>query len=112
MYDSSLMADDYRLYRVRHGDRHSMTDGTTWGQPGSLVEVPVYWAMDDWPQFEPAPNRAGLKAPSAVLEIWTEELRYAHRHAPGTRARPTQFHAALGDLRRGHAWGLDLQESG
>jgi peptidoglycan/xylan/chitin deacetylase (PgdA/CDA1 family) len=98
-YDSSLMADDYRLYRVRHGDRHSLTDGTSWGRPGSLVEVPVYWAMDDWPQFEPAPNRAGLKAPSAVLEIWTEELRYAHRHAPGGLVMITVHPECIG---RGH----------
>src|SRR5262245_22743428 len=35
-YDSSLMADDYRPYRIRRGDRHSTTDGTTWGEPGDL----------------------------------------------------------------------------
>ena len=57
-YDSSLMAGDYELYRVRHGDRHSSADGTTWGRAGSLVEVPVYWAMDDWPHFEPGDERA------------------------------------------------------
>ena len=33
-YDSSLMANDYDLYRVRRGDRHSMLDGTQWGAPG------------------------------------------------------------------------------
>ena len=27
-YDSSLMADDYELYRIRRGDRHSVTEGT------------------------------------------------------------------------------------
>ena len=99
VYDSSLMAGDYDLYRVRHGDRHSLIDGTTWGTPGKLVEVPVYWAMDDWPQFEPAPNRAGLKAPSAVLEIWTEELRYAHQHAPGGLVMITVHPECIG---RGH----------
>jgi peptidoglycan-N-acetylglucosamine deacetylase len=85
VYDSSLMADDYGLYRVRRGDRHSTTTGTTFGKVGSLVEVPVYWGLDDWPQFEPAPERGrdGLTAPSRVLEVWTEELRYAHAHALG-----------------------------
>jgi peptidoglycan/xylan/chitin deacetylase (PgdA/CDA1 family) len=29
-YDSSLMADDYSLYKVRFGDRHSLVEGTTW----------------------------------------------------------------------------------
>ncbi len=85
VYDSSLMADDYRLYRVRRGDRHSTADGTTFGHEGRLVEVPVYWGLDDWPQFEPAPERGrdGLAAPSRVLEVWTDELRYAHEHATG-----------------------------
>ena len=82
-YDSSLMSDDYRLFRVRHGDRHSIADGTTFGAEGRLVQVPVYWGLDDWPLFEPAPGRDGLAAPSRVLEIWTGELRYAWEHAPG-----------------------------
>jgi peptidoglycan/xylan/chitin deacetylase (PgdA/CDA1 family) len=98
-YDSSLMADDYALYRVRHGDRHSKEDGTTWGVAGALVEVPVYWAMDDWPHFEPASNRPGLSAPSAVLEIWAEELRYAHQHAPGGLVMVTVHPECIG---RGH----------
>ena len=98
-YDSSLMADDYRPYRIRSGDRHSTTDGTTWGEPSGLVEVPVYWAMDDWPHFEPGPGRSGLSAPSAVLEIWTEELRYAHDHAPGGLVMVTMHPECIG---RGH----------
>jgi peptidoglycan/xylan/chitin deacetylase (PgdA/CDA1 family) len=98
-YDSSLMGDDYALYRVRHGDRHSTTDGTTWGTSGNLVEVPVYWAMDDWPHFEPGPGRSGLSAPSAVLEIWTEELRYAAEHAPGGLVMVTVHPECIG---RGH----------
>jgi peptidoglycan-N-acetylglucosamine deacetylase len=98
-YDSSLMADDYDLYRVRHGDRHTTTDGTAWGRPGALVEVPVYWAMDDWPHFEPGPGRPGLSAPSAVLEIWTAELLYAYDHAPGGLVMVTMHPECIG---RGH----------
>ncbi len=98
-YDSSLMADDYNLYRIRHGDRHSTAEGTTWGRESSLVEVPVYWAMDDWPHFEPGPGRSGLAAPSSVLEIWTEELRYAHEHAPGGLVMVTVHPECIG---RGH----------
>jgi len=83
VYDSSLMADDYRLYRTRHGDHHSTTAGTTFGREGALVQVPVYWGLDDWPIFEPGPGRDGLAAPSRVLEIWSGELHYAWQHAPG-----------------------------
>jgi peptidoglycan/xylan/chitin deacetylase (PgdA/CDA1 family) len=101
VYDSSLMADDYRLHRVRHGDRHSVTEGSRFGREGALVEVPVSWTLDDWPQFEPAPavGRDGLSAPSKVLEIWTEELRYAHARAPGGLLTITMHPECIG---RGH----------
>ncbi len=98
-YDSSLMADDYRLHRVRHGDRHDLASGTHWGTEGDLVEVPVYWALDDWPHFEPGPGRSGLAAPSAVLEIWVAELRYAYWHAPGGLLTITVHPECIG---RGH----------
>jgi peptidoglycan/xylan/chitin deacetylase (PgdA/CDA1 family) len=98
-YDSSLMADDYRLYRVRHGDRHSTSEGTTWGTASSLVEVPVYWAMDDWPHFEPRSGGPGLAAPSTVLEIWTAELRYAYDNEPGGLVMVTVHPECIG---RGH----------
>jgi peptidoglycan/xylan/chitin deacetylase (PgdA/CDA1 family) len=100
-YDSSLMADDYRLYRVRMGDRHSIAEGSRFGPEGDLVEVPVSWALDDWPHFEPSSSgdRDGLSAPSKVLEIWTEELRYAHAHAPGGLLTITMHPECIG---RGH----------
>jgi peptidoglycan/xylan/chitin deacetylase (PgdA/CDA1 family) len=100
-YDSSLMADDYRLYRVRHGDQHSPTGPTTFGQEGRLVQVPVYWALDDWPFFEPAPatGRDALSAPSRVLEIWSGELHYAWDHAPGGLLTVTMHPECIG---RGH----------
>jgi peptidoglycan/xylan/chitin deacetylase (PgdA/CDA1 family) len=100
-YDSSLMSGDYRVSRVRLGDRHSVAEGTRWGREGTLVEVPVYWALDDWPHFEPAAGggRDGLAAPSKVLEIWTEELRYAYEHAPGGLLTVTMHPECIG---RGH----------
>jgi peptidoglycan/xylan/chitin deacetylase (PgdA/CDA1 family) len=101
VYDSSLMADDYRPYRVRQGDRHSVTEGSRFGREGALVEVPVSWALDDWPHFEPSASgdRDGLSAPSKVLEIWTEELRYAHANAPGGLLTITMHPECIG---RGH----------
>jgi peptidoglycan-N-acetylglucosamine deacetylase len=100
-YDSSLMADDFRLYRVRFGDRHSVADGSRFGREGALAEVPVSWALDDWPHFEPSAggDRDGLSAPSKVLEIWTEELRYAWAHAPGGLLTITMHPECIG---RGH----------
>ena len=98
-YDSSLMADDYRPYRVRLDDRHSVAEGTTFGSESALVEVPVYWTLDDWPHFEPGPARDGMSPPSKVLEIWIGELRYAHAHAPGGLLTVTMHPECIG---RGH----------
>jgi len=98
-YDSSLMSGDYTLSRVRHGDHHSVEAGTRWGAEGRLVEVPVYWTLDDWPLFEPGPGRDGLAAPSRVLEIWLGELRYAYAQAPGGLLTVTMHPECIG---RGH----------
>ena len=98
-YDSSLMADDYALYRVRFGDRHTVADGTVWGRESDLAEVPVYWTLDDWPQFEPGPGRDGMSPPSKVLELWIGELRYAYEHAPGGLLTVTMHPECIG---RGH----------
>jgi peptidoglycan/xylan/chitin deacetylase (PgdA/CDA1 family) len=100
VYDSSLQADDYRTYRVRHGDRHAVGEPSVFGPEGRLLEVPGYWAMDDWPFFEPGDDgRDGLAAPSRVLEIWTGELRYAHANAPGDLLTITMHPECIG---RGH----------
>jgi peptidoglycan/xylan/chitin deacetylase (PgdA/CDA1 family) len=100
-YDSSLMADDYRPYRARRGDRHSTTEGSTFGPESRLIEVPVYWTLDDWPLFEPgmANGRDGMRPASQVLEIWLAELRYAHAHAPGGLLTVTMHPECIG---RGH----------
>lgn len=98
-YDSSLMADDYRPYHVRLDDRHSIEAGSTFGTESALIEVPIYWALDDWPHFEPGPGRDGLSAPSKVLEIWLGELRYAYAHAPGGLLTLTMHPECIG---RGH----------
>lgn len=99
-YDSSLMADDVRLGRVRFGDRHDR-DRSVLGQPGRLVEVPISWTLDDWPQFEP--GRLGLgpmSAPSKVEEIWRAELDWAWEHEPGGVLTYTMHPEAIGRMSR------------
>ncbi|MBF6604505.1 MAG: polysaccharide deacetylase [Chloroflexi bacterium] len=98
-YDSSLMADDLRLSWVRRGDRHD-TARSVFGEAGRLVEVPISWALDDWPHFEPGDRGVGpMSAPSKVEEIWLGELRYAWEHEPGGVLTLTMHPEAIG---RGH----------
>jgi peptidoglycan/xylan/chitin deacetylase (PgdA/CDA1 family) len=56
-HDSSLMGDD-RPYVVRAG-------------PGSIVELPVHWSLDDAPHFAATTDPAGL------LRVWSDELALA-----------------------------------
>ena len=99
-YDSSLMANDYDLYRVRQGDRHSIADGTRWGAAGIARRGAGLLGDGRLAALRAGPRAApGLAAPSAVLEIWTEELRYAHEHAPGGLVMVTVHPECIG---RGH----------
>jgi hypothetical protein len=84
---------------VRTDDRHAV-DRSILGPAGPLVEVPISWALDDWPQFEPGEHGVGpMSAPSKVEEIWTEELRYAWTYEPGGVLTITMHPEAIG---RGH----------
>ena len=50
--------------------------------PGSLVEVPVSWGLDDWEQSAFLPGLIGsgvIESPAKALEMWTLELDAMHR---------------------------------
>jgi peptidoglycan/xylan/chitin deacetylase (PgdA/CDA1 family) len=99
-YDSSLMGHDTALYRVRQGDRWGPDEPYTFGTPCDLVEVPVYWGLDDFPTFEFVPGRwGGGSAPSAVYEIWRGDLDYAYDRCPGAVVTLTMHPQSIG---RGH----------
>jgi peptidoglycan-N-acetylglucosamine deacetylase len=86
LYDSSLMADDFRPYRPRIGDEVSRDEPLRRGREARLWELPMSFELDDWPHFQFAfgpPYRQGLSAPGKVLEIWTEELDWMDRHVEG-----------------------------
>jgi peptidoglycan/xylan/chitin deacetylase (PgdA/CDA1 family) len=79
-YESSLMGNDFEPYWCRVGDKWSKTEPYEFGEPVDLVELPVAWHLDDWPQFEyvvtPEITMQGVRAPSTMLEIWKGELTY------------------------------------
>ena len=101
LYDSSLMADDFRLYRPRIGDRVSQQEPLVRGREARLWEIPMSFELDDWPhfQFNFDPSRVGLSAPSKVLEIWAGELEWMHEHVDGGVLVVTMHPQVVG---RGH----------
>lgn len=83
LYDSSLMNTDYRPTFCRTGDRILQDGPVEWGSTTRLVEIPVSWSLDDYPQFEylrtPSIVMPGLRDPETVFKNFTEDFRYMTR---------------------------------
>ena len=81
-----MAADDYSLYFARQGDIPAPTGGYVFGAETSLVEVPVSWSWDDFPQFEfvnsPRFTSNTLANPNKVFEIWSADIDYMVRRIP------------------------------
>jgi peptidoglycan/xylan/chitin deacetylase (PgdA/CDA1 family) len=52
LYDSSLMADDFRPYRPRIGDKVTREQPLQRGREALLWELPMSFELDDWPHFQ------------------------------------------------------------
>ncbi|MEZ4657173.1 MAG: polysaccharide deacetylase [Caldilineaceae bacterium] len=85
LYDSSLMADDFRPYHPRLGDRVSQQEPLIQGRSARLWELPMCFEFDDWVHFQYnfTPYRNGTSAPSKVLEIWSADFDWMHQHVDG-----------------------------
>jgi peptidoglycan/xylan/chitin deacetylase (PgdA/CDA1 family) len=102
-YDSSLAADDYHCYFARTGDVARLDGGFAFGQPSDIVEIPVSWSWDDFPQFEfvssPGFSASALASPSKVFEIWASDIDYMVERIPGGVFDLTMHPQVIG---RGH----------
>jgi peptidoglycan/xylan/chitin deacetylase (PgdA/CDA1 family) len=85
LYDSSLMADDFRPYHPRVGDQVTQQSPLVKGTEARVWELPICFEFDDWVhfQFNFNPYRNGTSAPSKVLEIWTADFDWMHQHLDG-----------------------------
>jgi peptidoglycan/xylan/chitin deacetylase (PgdA/CDA1 family) len=86
-YDSSLMATDYMPYYARRGDVVDPDGPYIFGEPTSLVEIPVSWSLDDYPQFEylraDTAILPGLRRPDTVFANFLDDVDYTVREDPG-----------------------------
>lgn len=80
LYESSMMGDDYMPYRVRQGDVIELQKPAVFGRKTPLIELPVSWALDDYPHFEFLRTKSyvmpGLMNANAVLGNWLDEFTY------------------------------------
>lgn len=86
-YDSSLMATDYTPYHARRGDVADPAGPYVFGEPTDLVELPVSWSLDDYPQFEYLRSDSvvlpGLRRPAEVFANFLDDVDYLLREVPG-----------------------------
>jgi peptidoglycan-N-acetylglucosamine deacetylase len=101
LYDSSLMADDYRPFRPRIGDRVARGEPLQRGREAMFWELPLSFELDDWVhfQFNFDPYRKGGATPSDVLEIWQGELDWMDANVDGGVLTVTMHPQVIG---RGH----------
>jgi len=83
-YDSSCMGCDFYPYYLRKGDKPSFTEPYIFGELCDLVELPVSWALDDFPPFEYYLGvNTGLMSPVTVREYWQRDFDYVVAECPG-----------------------------
>ena len=84
VYDSSMMGHDYIPYQARNGDRITLLEPMEFGPDTRLVEMPISWAMDDYPHFEYTRSEAGILPGNMnarlVIENFINEFRYMKKH--------------------------------
>ncbi len=77
------MGADYIPYRARRGDRAELGKPYHFGEPTSLIEMPISWSLDDHPHFEfirtPQTVAPGLQPARAVMQSWLDEFIYMKR---------------------------------
>ncbi len=85
LYDTSLMADDFRPYHPRLGDKVTQQTPLVRGQEARIWELPMSYEFDDWAhfQFNFNPYRNGTSAPSKVFEIWAADYDWMAQHIDG-----------------------------
>lgn len=87
LYDTSLMGNDYRPYRVRIGDELPGDGPALWGVESKLIELPWSWTNDDYPYLEFVAFRRmimpGLASPDVMFDNWRGDVAYMARDEPG-----------------------------
>ncbi|MDH3678899.1 MAG: polysaccharide deacetylase [Acidimicrobiia bacterium] len=82
-YDSSLMGNDYRPYRVRLGTTFPPDGPPRWGDETDLIELPWSWTLDDYVYLEFVTFRRmlmpGLRSPVEMFENFAGDVEWMAR---------------------------------
>jgi peptidoglycan/xylan/chitin deacetylase (PgdA/CDA1 family) len=82
-YDSSLMGSDYIPSFARSGDQVKLGEPIYYGTETELIEMPISWALDDFPHFEyirtPEMTLPGLNSARLVMDSWWDEFSFMQK---------------------------------
>ena len=82
-WDSSLMGRDFLPYRPRMVIDYNLEKGNTFGEPSAVLEFPVSWVLDDFPELESFKGSPLMQSNEAVLARWVESFDYAYDRCAG-----------------------------
>jgi peptidoglycan-N-acetylglucosamine deacetylase len=82
-YAANGMAQDFRPYRARVGDRAPLNGPLEFGQETELVEIPSAWHLTDMSQLEVGLPYQLTPSPEQAERIWRDEFDYMYEHVPG-----------------------------
>lgn len=100
LYDSSLMGQDYRPYWLRSGDRCPTDAPFEFGNSIEVVELPVSWTLDDYPQVEYLKSHLGVQpGPKTAREMFQgffDDFTYMRQYDPAGFHMVTMHPQVLG----------------
>jgi peptidoglycan-N-acetylglucosamine deacetylase len=82
-WDSSLMGRDFTPYHPRLVETIDLENGNTFGPPTAVLEIPVSWYLDDFPELESFKGNALMQSQEVVLARWKDSFDYAYRSCQG-----------------------------
>lgn len=82
-WDSTLMGRDFEPYRPRLFTRIDQELGNAFGRQTGVLEFPVSWYLDDFPELETYAGNPSMQSPDVVLRRWTDSFDFAYERCPG-----------------------------
>ncbi|MBT2554183.1 polysaccharide deacetylase [Arthrobacter sp. ISL-5] len=82
-WDSSLMGRDFYPYHPRMVTSIDLELGNQFGAPSPVLEFPVSWGLDDFPELEMLKGNATQQANEVVLQRWKDAFDFAYQRCPG-----------------------------
>jgi peptidoglycan-N-acetylglucosamine deacetylase len=82
-WDSSLMGRDFTPYRPRMVETIDLEQGNTFGPESQVLEFPVSWYLDDFPELETYKGGSSMQPNDVLLNRWKDSFDFAYERCVG-----------------------------